>query len=142
MRSLTHRLRESTPARAPRFAKYVVSTSGKNSCLRRCANCETRAPCCVSPNRQSDTAPRSELFFDCSAPAEHRMTLKLDVFDDFHVHGASAPEWNQRYLQVSPGAMHSSLVEVTADRIHVFRKWMSERVIQQGCLPKGKICFA
>ena len=31
-----------------------------------------------------------------------RMTLKLDVFDDFHVHGASAPEWNQRYLQVSP----------------------------------------
>ena len=53
------------------------------------------------------------------------MTLKLDVFDDFHVHGASAPEWNQRYLQVSPGAMHSSLAEVTAPSIHVFRKWMS-----------------
>ena len=70
------------------------------------------------------------------------MTLKLDVFDDFHVHGASAPEWNQRYLQVSPGAMHSSLAEVTASSIHVFRKWMSERVIQQGCLPSGKICFA
>ncbi len=70
------------------------------------------------------------------------MTLKLDVFDDFHVHGASAPEWNQRYLQVSPGAMRSSLAEVTTDSIHVFRKWMSERVIQQGCLPDGKICFA
>ena len=70
------------------------------------------------------------------------MTLRLDVFDDFHVHGASAPEWNQRYLQVSAGAMRSSLAEVTTDSIHVFRKWMSERVIQQGCLPHGKICFA
>ncbi len=70
------------------------------------------------------------------------MTLKLDVFDDFHVHGASAPEWDQRYLQVSPGAMRSSLAEVTAGSIHVFRKWMSERVIQQGCVPGGKICFA
>ena len=70
------------------------------------------------------------------------MTLRLDVFDDFHVHGASAPEWNQRYLQISQGAMHSSLAEVTTDSIHVFRKWMSERVIQQGCLPDGKICFA
>jgi len=75
-------------------------------------------------------------------PRNHRMTLKLDLFDDFHVHGASAPEWNQRYLQVSPGAMRSSLAEVTTDSIHVFRKWMSERVIQQGCLPDGKICFA
>ena len=66
------------------------------------------------------------------------MTLKLDVFDDFHVHGASAPEWNQRYLQVSRGTMHSSLAEVTADSLHVFRKWMSERVIQQGGLPEGQ----
>jgi len=70
------------------------------------------------------------------------MTLRFEVFDDFHVHGASAPEWNQRYLQVSPGVMRSSLAEVTTDSIHVFRKWMSERVIQQGCLPSGKICFA
>ena len=70
------------------------------------------------------------------------MTLKLDVFDDFHVHGASAPEWNQRYLQLSRGTMHSSLAEATTDSIHVFRKWMSERVVQQGCLPDGKICFA
>jgi AraC family ethanolamine operon transcriptional activator len=70
------------------------------------------------------------------------MTLKLDLFDDFHVHGASAPEWNQRYLQTSLGTMHSLLAEATTDRIHVFRKWMSERVVQQGCLPSGKICFA
>ena len=70
------------------------------------------------------------------------MALRLDVFDDFHVHGASAPEWNQRYLQVSPGVMRSSLAEATTDSLHVFRKWMSERVIQQGCLPVAKICFA
>ncbi len=70
------------------------------------------------------------------------MALKLDTFDDFHLHGASAPEWNQRYVQMSPGTMRSSLAEVTADGIHVFRKWMSERVVQQGCLPVGKICFA
>jgi AraC-like DNA-binding protein len=70
------------------------------------------------------------------------MAYKLDVFDDFHLHGASAPEWNQRYMQVSRGEMHSSLAEVTSGRLHVFRKWMSERVVQQGCLPGGKICLA
>ncbi len=70
------------------------------------------------------------------------MVFRLDVFDDFHVRGASAPEWKQRYLQLSPGRMHSALAEATWGNVHVFRKWMSERVIQQGCLPPGKICFA
>jgi len=70
------------------------------------------------------------------------MACTLDRFDDFHLHGASAPEWNQRYLQISPGAMRSTLTEATAGRVHVFRKWMSERVVQQGCLPAGKVCFA
>jgi AraC family transcriptional regulator, ethanolamine operon transcriptional activator len=70
------------------------------------------------------------------------MAFKLDVFDDFHLHGASAPEWDQRYLQVSPGNMQSTLREATSGNVHVFRKWMSERVVQQGCLPPGKICFA
>jgi AraC-like DNA-binding protein len=70
------------------------------------------------------------------------MRYSLDVYDNFHLHGASAPEWNQRYLQLSPGTMRSSLVEATAGGLHVFRKWMSERVIQQGSLPAGKLCFA
>ena len=70
------------------------------------------------------------------------MTLRLDRFDDFHLHGASAPEWNQRYLQLSPGRMHSSLTEATLGRMHVFRKWMDQRVVQQGCLPPDLICFA
>jgi len=70
------------------------------------------------------------------------MTLRLDRFDDFHLHGASAPEWNQRYVQLSPGRMHSSLTEATLGRMHVFRKWMDQRVVQQGCLPPDLICFA
>lgn len=70
------------------------------------------------------------------------MSFRLDLFDDFHLHGASAPEWQQRYLQLSPGAMRSSLAEVSVAGLHVFRKWMSERVVQQGCLPSGQICFA
>lgn len=70
------------------------------------------------------------------------MPVKVDVFDDFHVHGASAPAWNQRYSQLSSGAMRSSLTEATASGVHVFHKWMSERVVQQGCLPAGEICFA
>ena len=70
------------------------------------------------------------------------MAIRLDVFDDFHLRGASAPEWKQRYLQLSPGTMQSALAEATSGSVHVFRKWMSERVIQQGCLPPGKICFA
>ena len=70
------------------------------------------------------------------------MPIRVDVFDDFHLHGASAPEWNQRYVQLSPGTMRSTLTEATAGRVHLFRKWMSERVVQQGHLPAGQICFA
>ncbi|MBV8034126.1 helix-turn-helix domain-containing protein [Roseateles sp.] len=69
-------------------------------------------------------------------------TIREDVFDDFHLHGASSPEWEQRYTQLSPGRMRSALVETRAGRLQVFRKWMSERVAQQGCLPAGRICFA
>lgn len=68
--------------------------------------------------------------------------IKLDRFDDFHLHGGSAPAWNQRYQQISCGVMRSSLTEATAGEVHVFRKWMSERVVQQGCLPTGQLCFA
>jgi AraC-like DNA-binding protein len=70
------------------------------------------------------------------------MSIQVDVFEDFHVHGASAPEWKQSYVQLSAGTMHSTLTEATAGGVHVFRKWMSEQVVQQGCLPAGRICFA
>jgi AraC family ethanolamine operon transcriptional activator len=67
---------------------------------------------------------------------------QLSVFQDFHIHGASAPEWSQRYLQMSPGVMRSTLHEWSAGPVHVFRKWISERVVQQGGLPGGQLCFA
>lgn len=70
------------------------------------------------------------------------MPITVDVFDDFHLHGASAPEWKQRYVQLSPGTMRSTLTEATSGRVHLYRKWMSERVVQQGNLPAGQMCFA
>jgi AraC family ethanolamine operon transcriptional activator len=70
------------------------------------------------------------------------LTPQLLFFQDFHICGASAPEWNQRYLQISPGTMRSTLVEWSTEHVHVFGKWMSERVVQQGELPVGTLCFA
>jgi AraC family transcriptional regulator, ethanolamine operon transcriptional activator len=70
------------------------------------------------------------------------MSATVNVFDDFHLHGASAPEWKQRYVQLSAGTMRSTLTEATSGRVHLFRKWMSERVVQQGHLPADQICFA
>lgn len=70
------------------------------------------------------------------------MTPRSTLFRDFHLRGASAPEWNQRYVQMSPGVMRSSLLEWTDSGAHVFGKWMSERVVQQGGLPRGQVCFA
>jgi AraC-like DNA-binding protein len=69
------------------------------------------------------------------------MSLQHQRFDDFHLHGASAPEWQQRYLQLTPGTMRSALAEAAGGPLHVFRKWMSERVVQQGRLPPGRLCF-
>jgi AraC-like DNA-binding protein len=69
-------------------------------------------------------------------------TVQLARYENFHLHGASAPAWKQRYQQISCGEMHSSLEEASAGQVHVFRKWMSQRVVQQGCLPDGQLCFA
>lgn len=84
----------------------------------------------------------ARLYPKSASRKSHPVTFRLDLFDDFHVHGASAPQWNQRYIQLSRGEMRSSLAEASADGLHVFRKWMSERVVQQGRLPRGQICFA
>ena len=70
------------------------------------------------------------------------MISQLLVFQDFHVRGASAPEWNQRYLQMSSGVMRSTLHEWSTGDVHIFGKWMSGRVVQQGGLPRGQLCFA
>ena len=70
------------------------------------------------------------------------MQVRRDRFDDFHMYGASAPEWNQRYQQISRGTMRSSLTEITVGGTHIFWKTLSQRVVQQGRLPAGKLCFA
>lgn len=70
------------------------------------------------------------------------MQYTVQRFEDFHLHGASAPEWNQRYHQISSGAMSSSLLEVSFGQSHLFRKSLDRRVVQQGCPPSGQICFA
>jgi AraC family ethanolamine operon transcriptional activator len=86
--------------------------------------------------------PGTWLRYPESAKRKVPVNPQLLVFQDFHIHGASAPEWSQRYLQMSPGVMRSTLHEWSTDRVHVFRKWMSERVVQQGSLPRGQVCFA
>lgn len=63
--------------------------------------------------------------------------------DDFHTRReGSAPEWRQRYVQLSSGRMRSRLTGVTSGPLQIYRKWMSERVVQQGGLPVDRICFA
>ena len=37
--------------------------------------------------------------------------------------------------------MRSSLAEATLGSVHVFRKRLSERVVQEGCVPRSKLCF-
>lgn len=70
------------------------------------------------------------------------MPSTLVRFDDFHVYGASAPEWRQCYRQISCGEMHSALLELHLGQTQLFRKTLSQRVQQQGCLPAGRICVA
>lgn len=72
----------------------------------------------------------------------HHGAPMLARFDDFHLYGASAPQWQQRYQQVSRGPMRSAMLEATLGQTHLFCKSLSQRVLQQGCLPRGKICFA
>ncbi|HVZ45746.1 MAG TPA: helix-turn-helix domain-containing protein [Ramlibacter sp.] len=70
------------------------------------------------------------------------MNARSSVFEDFHLHGGPAPEWNQRYLQMSCGVMRSSLADWSGDGVHAYRKWISERVVQQGGLPGARICLS
>jgi AraC family ethanolamine operon transcriptional activator len=77
-----------------------------------------------------------------SQAAESAQSAGLHRFADVHLYGASAPEWNQRYQQLSPGAMRSSLALLSLGSVQVFRKFMDQRVVQQGCVPHGRICLA
>lgn len=70
------------------------------------------------------------------------MNLKIDQFQDVHLHASSVREWNQTYSQITAGALKSSLMQLTSARFHVFREQINQRVVQHGEAPRGKVCFA
>jgi AraC-like DNA-binding protein len=70
------------------------------------------------------------------------MRSDLHLLNDFHLRGAGEAGWNQRYVQLSPGVMRSTLAMRVAPGAQVFYKWMSERVAQQGGLPADRLCFS
>jgi len=70
------------------------------------------------------------------------MTTLSTVLEDFHLGGTPEPVWHQRYRQLSPGRMSSRLQQAGSGRLRLYGKWMSERVVQQGCVPPGRICIA
>ena len=70
------------------------------------------------------------------------MACELILSRDFHLRAEGASPWQQRYAQLSPGRMRSALASRRAGGVQVFRKWMSERVVQQGCVPAGQVCLA
>ncbi|WP_083749124.1 helix-turn-helix domain-containing protein [Pelomonas sp. KK5] len=61
--------------------------------------------------------------------------------DDFHLGPAEAP-WQQRYWQLSAGPMRSRLALASGPHLQAYGKWMSARVVQQGGVPAGRLCFA
>ena len=70
------------------------------------------------------------------------MNLKIDNFEDVHLHASSVHEWSQTYSQITAGALQSSLVQLTNSRFHVFRERINQRVVQHGEAPRGRVCFA
>jgi len=67
------------------------------------------------------------------------MTLSSTVLEDFHLGSAPEPVRQQRYRQLSPGRMSSRLQQAGTGRLRLYGKWMSERVVQQGCVPPGPL---
>ncbi|MDQ2820571.1 MAG: helix-turn-helix domain-containing protein [Pseudomonadota bacterium] len=70
------------------------------------------------------------------------MLAIINRFRDANLHAAAVPEWRQTYNQISPGALHSSLMQLTTRNLHVFREYLDQRVVQRGVAPAKKLCFA
>jgi AraC family transcriptional regulator, ethanolamine operon transcriptional activator len=70
------------------------------------------------------------------------MNSSVDFFQDVHQHATSVHGWGQTYSQISAGALKSSLAQFSTQHSHVFRELINQRVVQHGCAPKDKICFA
>jgi len=70
------------------------------------------------------------------------MHLKVENFEDVHLHAASVHEWEQTYSQISPGVAHSSLSQVEGVRFQLFRERINQRLVQHGQAPRDRVCFA
>jgi AraC-like DNA-binding protein len=70
------------------------------------------------------------------------MNQSINRFQDVHMHACAVRDWNQTYSQISAGPLESSLMQLKSTRTHVFRERISQRVVQHGEAPKGKMCFA
>lgn len=70
------------------------------------------------------------------------MKLKVEHFEDVHLHAASVHEWEQTYSQISPGLARSSLCQIDGKRFQFFRERINQRLVQHGQAPRDRVCFA
>jgi AraC-like DNA-binding protein len=70
------------------------------------------------------------------------MMLKVEHFEDVHLHAASVHEWEQTYSQLSPGLACSSLCQINGKRFQFFRERINQRLVQHGQAPRDRVCFA
>lgn len=70
------------------------------------------------------------------------MNLKVEHFEDVHLHAASVHAWEQTYSQLSPGLVRSQLCQVQGTRIQLFRERINQRLVQHGQAPRDRVCFA
>lgn len=70
------------------------------------------------------------------------MMLKVEHFEDVHLHAASVHEWEQTYSQISPGLARSSLCQIDGKRFQFFRERINQRLVQHGQAPRDRVCFA
>ena len=70
------------------------------------------------------------------------MLIRIEHFRDVHTHASAVIGWQQFYSQLLPGNPDSALLQLSNDRIHIFRERFGQRIVQHGAAPRGKICFA
>lgn len=70
------------------------------------------------------------------------MNLKVEHFEDVHLHAASVHEWEQTYCQITPGLVRSSLSLVDGKAFQFFRERINQRLVQHGQAPRDRVCFA
>ena len=70
------------------------------------------------------------------------MHLRVEQFEDVHLHAASVHDWEQTYSQLSPGLAHSSLCQIEGGRFQFFRERINQRLVQHGQAPRDRVCFA